>query len=119
MIVPKAIAGLLISLVVGGCATRAQIEAFKIVQTGREVLDTYKACVAPIEANPEYARTYEKFGVATNNDPDRMPSQVQMSDNTKISNDDIARGLNWYAGIQECSLPAIASLAEIDPDFQI
>jgi hypothetical protein len=48
-----------------------------------------------------------------------MPSQVQMSDNTKISNDDIARGLNWYAGIQECSLPAIASLAEIDPDFQI
>jgi osmotically-inducible protein OsmY len=118
MTVPKAIAGVLISLAVGGC-TRAQIEAAKIVKTGSEVLDTYRVCVAPMEANPEYAWIYEKLGVATNKDPDRMPSQMQMSDNTKISNEDIARGLNWYAKIQECSLPAIASLAEIDPGFQI
>jgi hypothetical protein len=118
MVAVKAIAGLLIFLIVSACATTAQIEAIKIAKKGRTALDADNACREPIELNPRYARIYEKFGVAKSNDLNRMPSQAQMMDNTRISDDDIVLGLNWYAEIQRCDLPAIASLGEIDPEFQ-
>jgi hypothetical protein len=114
----RAITGLLILLTVSACTTQAQIEATKFAQKARVTLDAYNACLAPIEADSRYARIYEKLGVAKTSDPNRVPSQVQLTDETKLSNEDIALGLNWYAEIQHCDLPAIASLGEIDPEFQ-
>jgi hypothetical protein len=108
----------LIFLIVSACATTAQIEAINLAKKGRTALDVDNACREPLELNPRYGRINEKFGVAKSNDPNRMPSQAQMTDNTKISDDDIALGLNWYAEIQRCDLPAIASLGEIAPEFQ-
>jgi hypothetical protein len=71
--------------------------------TGRRLLPAQKRSHQPIEVP------------AADN---RIGLVVTESDETKISNDDIALGLNWYAEIQRCDLPAIASLGEIDPEFQ-
>jgi hypothetical protein len=100
-----------------GCAT--QIEALKIVSSAREVMATYKAFIAPIETKPEYARIYEKLGIATTADLERQPSRSQLTDSEKISDGDIASALTWYSEVQRCDLPAIETMAKVAPEFQI
>jgi hypothetical protein len=104
--------------VLAGCATQAQIEAGKIVSTAREASDRTKACLSSTETKLQYARVYEKLGVAMAGDLTRMPSQAQMADPERISDDDIALGLRWYAETQECARTAIESFAAIDPELQ-
>jgi hypothetical protein len=75
-----------------GCGTQAQIEAIKITSTAGDVYRKVLACSAEIEAVPQYARIYEKLGVATASDPQRVPSQAQLADQERISDDD----LHWH-----------------------
>jgi hypothetical protein len=102
-----------------GCATPAQREASQIVKTARETLDDYKRCLAPIESKPAYARIYEKLGTPKTNEMNRQPSQAQLSDAERISEADIALALSWYAETQQCSIPAIATFLQVDPEYQI
>jgi hypothetical protein len=103
---------------IGGCSS-AQIEAAKIAKTAHEEMDTFKACIAPIEVNPQYARVYEKFGMATTADPRRDPSEAQLADTQTISDSDIAVVLNWYGEGQQCVLPAVEAMIKVAPEFQI
>jgi hypothetical protein len=103
-----------------GCgATQAQLHALQIAGTAKTTLASYKACLAPIEAKPEYAIIYEKLAVYRTSEPSgTTPSEAQLNDQTKITEKDIAKGLHWYAEAQECSIPAIEALAQISPEFQ-
>jgi hypothetical protein len=108
----------LYGLCAGSC-TSAQIEAARILKTAHDTLDTYNGCVAPIEANPRYARIYEKLGLAKMSDPQRDPSNSQLADTERPSDADIALILEGYADLQQCNLPIIEALLKIDPAFQI
>ncbi|MGA8697506.1 MAG: hypothetical protein WB689_27465 [Xanthobacteraceae bacterium] len=99
------------------CATRAQIEAYGIANTARDVQKKVLGCFAKIEAKPEYALLYKKVAFSTIQDPDRMPSQAQLADAEKVSDDAVALGLNFYAEAQDCNIEGIESLSGVAPEF--
>jgi hypothetical protein len=99
------------------CASRAQLEAVEILNNAREVQKKSLACVSKIEAEPQYAFLYRKLGIATAEDPTREPTQAQLADPEKVSDDAIALGLNWYAEIQTCSVEGIETLSRAAPEF--
>jgi hypothetical protein len=101
---------------VAGCATQGQLEAIKVAVTAREEMDHLKSCAASIEVKPEYARIYEKLGVAKSDDLNRRPSQTQLADEENVSDDDIALGLSWYVEMEQCEVPAIESLSRVAPE---
>jgi TonB family protein len=108
-----------IALALTACATQAQQEMGQIAQQMKDLTAQNQACLAPIEANPRYARVYEKLGVATSRDPGRMPSAAQLGDPEVIPGDDIAVGLEWYAEGQACEAPGVQAFGRIDPEFEI
>jgi hypothetical protein len=103
-----------------GCgATQAQLRALQIAGTAKSTLGTWKQCLAPIEAKPEYAIIYQKIAVYRTSEPNgTTPSEAQLNDETKVTDNEIAAGLRWYAETQQCSIPAIEALAQISPEFQ-
>ncbi len=101
----------------GGCA--AQMEASRIANSARATLDSLKICMQPIEAKPEYARLYQKLGVVTTSDLNRLPFQSQLDDSERISDADIAVDMNWYAENQSCSTAAIERFLTDVPEAQI
>jgi hypothetical protein len=93
--------------------------ALQIAGTAKTTFASYKACLAPIEAEPAYAIIYEKLAVYRTSEPNgTMPSGAQLNDQTKVTEKDIATGLRWYAEAQQCSIPAIETLAQISPEVQ-
>ena len=112
-------AGLAAPCLVGCGATQAQLHALQIVGTAKTTFASYKRCLEPIEAKPEYAVVYEKLAVErTSNPAGTMPSDAQLNDQTKITEKEIATGLRWYAEAQQCTIPAMEALAQINPEFQ-
>ena len=94
------------------------MKLFKIVNAAREVLNKNLACLSKIDAKPQYAFfLYRKLGVATAQDPTREPTQAQLADPEKVSDDTVALGLNWYAEAQTCDVEGIESLSEAAPEF--
>jgi TonB family protein len=106
-------------LALTGCATTAQQEAERLGQTSKAAIAQLKSCMAPIAADSRYARVYEKLGVATLADFQRMPTAAQLADAEPISDADIRLGLDWYAQTQACGAPAIEALGRVEPDFQV
>ena len=104
--------------VLAGCGTQAQFEAIKITSTAGDVYKKVLACSAEVEVIPRYARIYEKLGVATASDPQRMPSQAQLIDQERISDDDLALALSWYASSQHCAVEAMEPFYDVAPEFQ-
>lgn len=100
-----------------GCA--AQMEAVRIAEVSGKARSIYKDCMLPVETDPKYAPLYEKLGFATTSDLNRSPSQAQLADNKRISDDDIALGLNWFAELQDCDLALFESLFTVAPEYQI
>ena len=79
-----------------GCA--AQMEALNISKTARKSTEKAKACLLPIENKPEYARIYENVAIARSSDNfQTTPSPAQLAATERVSDDDIAIMLNWYA----------------------
>ena len=113
------VATLLAPCLVGCGATQAQLHASQIVGTAKATLSSYKSCLAPIEAKPEYEVIYEKIAVDRTSVPTgAMPSDAQLNDQTRIAEREIAAGLRWYSEAQQCAIPAIEALAQINPEFQ-
>lgn len=99
------------------CATHAQRETLEILNSARDVENKSLACVSKLEAEPQYAFLYRKLGIATAEDPAREPTQAQLADPEKISDDAVALGLNWYAEAQTCSVEGIETLSRVAPEF--
>src|SRR6516164_7980581 len=85
-IIVAAVAATLVAPCLVGCgATQAQLHALQIAGTAKTTLASYKACLAPIEAKPEYAFIYEKLAVDRTSEPSgTTPSDAQLNDQTKI-----------------------------------
>ena len=98
--------------VLGGCATQAQMEATRTAASTREATSAWNTCLVRVQAKPRYARIYEKLGVAT-----LMPSEAQLADTARMTNEDIALGLNWYTEVNECFPPLLEALAKIDQEY--
>jgi len=102
-----------------GCATQAQLEARHFLVTAKDTQETFKACLAPIESNPEYSFLYNKIAVAKGSDPaGTMPSVLQMNDPERITDNEIATSLRWYAEFQVCAVPVMEAMGQISPDYQ-
>src|SRR5262245_42014283 len=111
MILTAVVASLAAPCLVGCGATQAQLHVLQIAGTAKTTMAGYKACLAPIEAKPEYAVVYEKIAVDRTSDPaGTMPSDAQLNDQTRVTEKEIASGLRWYAEAQQCSTPAIETL---------
>jgi hypothetical protein len=108
----------LAAILLASCATQAQIEASRIVNTARDVQKRVLACFAKIEAKPEYALLYKKVAFSTVQDPDKIPSQAQLADTEKVSDDVVALGLNFYAEAQDCNIEGIESLSSVAPEIR-
>ena len=105
------------AILLASCATHAQIEAVAIMSTAREVQKKVLACTSKIETKPEYAFIYKKLGVGTAQDPMREPTQAQLADTEKVSDEAVALGLNWYAEAQTCTVEGIEALSGVAPEF--
>jgi hypothetical protein len=95
------------------------MEALRIVNSAREIVDEMKACYGPVASKPEYARILEKIAFATTSDLERMPSQAQLADSERVSDSDIAAALNLYAEQMQCVAPELEKLVQIDPEFLV
>jgi hypothetical protein len=106
--------------VLSGCGTtEAQRHAEEIGKTARAAMEQTRQCQSVVEANPRYARIYQKFAVATVREPARAPTPAQLADNEKVSEEDKSLGFEWYAEGQNCAVSAIETLGKLDPEFQI
>ena len=101
------------------CATDAQRHAKEIGQTVAAAMAQTRQCQSALEANPRYARLYEKLAIDTAREPLRAPTPAQLSDTEIISDDDKSLGFEWYAEGQNCVLSGIEALGRVDPEFQI
>src|ERR1700693_4885938 len=110
---------LIAGLVLTGCATEAQRHAQEISKAAQAALAQMRSCQSALEANPRYARVYEKLGVSTAREPGRAPTPAQLSDREIVSDDEKSLGFEWYAEGQNCIASAIEALARIDPEFEI
>ena len=100
------IAVAVIALSLTACVTNAQREMEQIGQQIKDLMTQNMACLAPIEANPRYARIYEKLGVATTHDPGRMPSAAQLADSWNVPLAGIAHLPNGLWRPEACPLCA-------------
>jgi hypothetical protein len=115
----RGIAAVLVTFLLTGCATEAQLEARHILVTAKGTQESFKACLAPIEANPNYSVLYNKIAVAKGSDPPgTTPSTAQLNDPERITDNEIATSLRWYAEFQVCAVPAMEAVGQISPDYQ-
>lgn len=106
----------LMCLALVGCATEEQRQTMQIV---REAQDIGHVCQAKIEANPQYARIYQKLAFDTVNEKVRLPTAPQIADSEVISDSDKSTLYAWYSESETCMTPAFEDLGRAAPELQI
>jgi hypothetical protein len=93
--------------------TPAEREAGRIQTLANDNFKQSKECRVAIQEKLEYANLYQKFGVTILS----LPTSAQLEDDTKVTDEAIALGFDWYAEIENCDRADIERLGRIDPEL--
>jgi predicted aspartyl protease len=100
--------------------SKADQENQRIQLLFRDDMTRNQVCLAAIAAKPQYAHLYVKFpiGLRIDGSP-QEPTPAQLADTEPVSDDDNARGLDWFTEIQSCVRGSMNTLGKIDPELMM
>jgi hypothetical protein len=78
------------------------------------------ACHGAVAAKPQYTHLFTKFVIGFDQSGKFvLPTSMQLTDGGTVSDDDIGKGLDWFAEDQSCSREGTERLGKIDPELMI